>query len=105
MQRESIQAAAVNDNPASPSQSQEASLRRRDMPEHTHIRPRRSSDQGSLELMEEYIRLRAYELFEARGRQHGHDVEDWLEAEAEILGKRSSAMATFPARSQAVKAA
>ena len=23
----------------------------------------------------------AYELFERRGRVHGHDLEDWLEAE------------------------
>jgi hypothetical protein len=35
---------------------------------------------------EEQIRLLAYELYEARGRGDGHDVEDWLEAEAEING-------------------
>lgn len=34
--------------------------------------------------VEEQIRTRAYELFEARGREEGHDLEDWLEAEAEI---------------------
>ena len=27
----------------------------------------------------------AYELFEASGRTHGHDREDWLRAESEIL--------------------
>ncbi|MFL5318601.1 MAG: DUF2934 domain-containing protein [Myxococcaceae bacterium] len=27
---------------------------------------------------------RAYELFLARGSQHGHDVEDWLQAEREV---------------------
>ena len=32
----------------------------------------------------EKIRHRAYELYEARGREEGHDVEDWLQAEAEI---------------------
>jgi hypothetical protein len=37
---------------------------------------------GSLKLYEQ-IRQRAYELFEKRGREHGHDVEDWLKAEAE----------------------
>jgi hypothetical protein len=36
---------------------------------------------------EEQIRLRAYELYEARGREDGHDVEDWLQAEAEITGR------------------
>jgi Protein of unknown function (DUF2934) len=35
---------------------------------------------------EERIRLRAYELYEARGGEDGHDVEDWLEAKAEIDG-------------------
>ena len=35
---------------------------------------------------EERIRDRAYELYEARGRGDGHDLEDWLEAEEEITG-------------------
>jgi hypothetical protein len=48
-------------------------------------------DQGSLELTEEYIRLRAYQIYEQRGRQDGHDVDDWLQAEAEILGKKPNA--------------
>ncbi len=30
------------------------------------------------------IQRRAYELYEQRGRQPGHDVEDWLQAEREI---------------------
>jgi hypothetical protein len=36
---------------------------------------------------DEQIRRRAYELYEARARGDGHDVEDWLEAEAEITGR------------------
>lgn len=28
---------------------------------------------------------RAYELFEARGSEHGHDWEDWFRAESELL--------------------
>ncbi len=35
--------------------------------------------------LEEKIRFRAYELFEQRGSQHGHDLDDWLQAESEIL--------------------
>src|SRR5437660_10447033 len=31
------------------------------------------------------IARRAYELFEARGFAHGHDLEDWLHAEAELV--------------------
>jgi hypothetical protein len=49
--------------------------------------PHSSPDKGSLELTEEYISLRAYQLWEQRGCEDGHDVEDWLRAEAEILGE------------------
>lgn len=31
------------------------------------------------------IEQRAFQLFEARGRQNGHALEDWLQAEAELL--------------------
>lgn len=34
----------------------------------------------------EAVQRRAFELFEARGRELGHDVEDWLKAEHELLG-------------------
>ena len=37
--------------------------------------------------LEDTIRLRAYSIYEQRGRQHGHDLDDWLMAEAEIVGK------------------
>jgi len=42
---------------------------------------------------EEQIRMRAYELYEARGGEDGHDIEDWLEAEAEINGLTERAAA------------
>jgi hypothetical protein len=32
---------------------------------------------------------RAYERFEARGREHGHDQEDWFEAERDIRSRSS----------------
>jgi len=32
------------------------------------------------------IQERAYRLFEERGREHGHELEHWLEAEREIAG-------------------
>jgi Protein of unknown function (DUF2934) len=45
------------------------------------------SDDLSQEQLET-IRQRAYELYEARGREEGHDVDDWLQAEAEVgVGK------------------
>jgi hypothetical protein len=37
------------------------------------------------------IARRAYELFEARGGLHGHDVDDWLQAEREVRSRRSIA--------------
>ena len=33
---------------------------------------------------EDKIRSRAYQLYEERGREDGHAMEDWLRAEAEI---------------------
>jgi DUF2934 family protein len=35
--------------------------------------------------VEETIRRRAYALYEERGRGDGHELEDWVEAEAEVL--------------------
>jgi HSP20 family molecular chaperone IbpA len=32
----------------------------------------------------EAIAARAFEFFESRGREHGHSLEDWLRAEAEL---------------------
>ena len=31
------------------------------------------------------IRERAFQLFEKRGGKHGHDMQDWLRAERQIL--------------------
>jgi len=45
------------------------------------------------ELAEEIIRNRAYQLFAERGYKHGHDVDDWLQAEAEVIGKKPAARA------------
>jgi hypothetical protein len=39
----------------------------------------------------QHIEVRAYELFEQRGREDGHDLDDWLQAESEV---------TMPTRSQ-----
>ena len=35
-------------------------------------------------VLEHQIRLRAHELYEARGREDGHELEDWLRADEEI---------------------
>src|SRR5207245_11492417 len=38
-----------------------------------------------VEEIKELIARRAYELSEARGFTHGHELEDWLRAQSEIL--------------------
>jgi hypothetical protein len=43
--------------------------------------------------LEHQISLRAYELYEARGREDGNDSEDWLRAEEEIRAKKVIAAA------------
>jgi hypothetical protein len=40
------------------------------------------STSNSPEPIEQAIRHRAYELYLQRGMAHGHDVDDWLQAEA-----------------------
>ena len=37
------------------------------------------------------IRELAFRLYEERGRQDGHDVEDWLEAESILLSQKKDA--------------
>lgn len=43
--------------------------------------------------MLEQIRARAHELFEQRGREQGHDLDDWLQAEAEVTQQRAKTKA------------
>ena len=47
--------------------------------------------------VEEAIRRRAERLYEDRGRAPGHQVEDWLKAEAEVLREFELAQAPKPA--------
>ena len=39
--------------------------------------------------LQERIRLRAYDLYEERGREDGLDLDDWLRAESELSQKRA----------------
>ena len=55
-----------------------------------------ASDTGSEVLIEDAIRERAHQLFEQRGFEHGHDVDDWLQAEAEIASKKRPDRADQP---------
>ena len=51
------------------------------------------SGKTGAEAVAERIRIRAYELYEERGREDGHEVEDWLRAESEVTGRTERAAA------------
>jgi hypothetical protein len=55
----------------------------------TPVLDQRNQDHRSQEdsRIEEEIRIRAYELFEQRGRHEGFHDEDWARAEAEVLAR------------------
>jgi hypothetical protein len=40
----------------------------------------------------ELVRLRAYDLYERRGKEDGHDLDDWLQAESEIVRTKATAV-------------
>jgi hypothetical protein len=41
--------------------------------------------------LEAQIRIRAYELYEHRGKEEGRELDDWLEAEAELVRQKAKA--------------
>jgi hypothetical protein len=54
---------------------------------------------GPLEpMLEHEIRIRAYELYEGRGARDGHALDDWLDAECEILRQRGIAGVAVPGK-------
>jgi hypothetical protein len=56
-----------------------------------------NADSGESALdLEEQIRCRAYELYERREREDGHEVEDWLQAEAEIAREKTKPLEVEP---------
>jgi hypothetical protein len=38
----------------------------------------------SIHCVRDFIRRRAYKIFEDRGRQPNHELDDWLQAEREV---------------------
>lgn len=48
---------------------------------------------GSAPDIVKQIQVRAHELFEQRGREEGHDLDDWLQAEAEVTQQKAKAKA------------
>lgn len=54
------------------------------------IKETKAEQSNDANIFGELVEKKAYELYEKRGRQDGHDLEDWLEAqklvEAEMIG-------------------
>ena len=51
------------------------------------------ANNGPLEpLLEKEVQVRAYELYEKRGKGQGFALQDWLEAEAEVLARFSNSL-------------
>ena len=43
--------------------------------------------------LQEQIHRRAYELYEQRGRDDGHELDDWLQAESEVTKQKAKTVA------------
>ena len=48
-----------------------------------HKKPVRATQNESALI--EHVRSRAHELYESRGRENGHDLDDWLLAEQQVM--------------------
>jgi hypothetical protein len=57
-------------------------------PKSPHLPPLQSREE-----LQEQVSRRAYELYEARGREDGHDVDDWLRAESDVARQQSKSRA------------
>ncbi|MGO9573321.1 MAG: DUF2934 domain-containing protein [Terriglobales bacterium] len=58
----------------------------------TLLRTTHQTTKSTGELQEE-IRRRAYELYEQRGRDDGHETDDWLQAESEVTQQKARTVA------------
>jgi len=54
-------------------------------PTHTTPTPQKTISPATESMSgQEQIRRRAYELYEQRGREDGHELSDWVQAESEV---------------------
>ena len=64
-------------------------------PTPTTPSPRMTPNQTTTSSAEhqEQVRRRAYELYEQRGRDDGHELDHWLQAELEVSQKMAKTVA------------
>ena len=68
-------------------------------PQAALVRPCAPEDlQWDMQQIQLAVARRAFELFETRSREHGHDWEDWFQAESELLRPVSIAISEIPER-------
>jgi len=53
---------------------------------HTVNETKRQPGQTKTPDLDDKIRQRAYEIYQQRGRRYGSELEDWVQAEIEVLG-------------------
>jgi hypothetical protein len=70
------------------------------MPARSKPRKPRSTNTTRPSHTEERIRLKAYEIYERRGRIDGFALDDWLQAEAEVVGTAKKTKAKVAKRSK-----
>jgi len=58
------------------------------MPAETGRKPPTTAG-AETQSLEEQIRRRAYELYEEHGREDGHELDHWLQAEEEITQNKT----------------
>lgn len=73
------------------SRAESAGMAPHAVPQESDERPQPAVVTLADALAQEEIARRAYRLYLERGGQDGHDVEDWLGAEAELLHDRGRA--------------
>lgn len=58
------------------------------MAKETKPKTPRRQGKADEKLVREMIERRAYEIYEQRGREPGKELDDWLEAEKIVKGKK-----------------
>ena len=75
---------------AAPSRKVSSSKKIKSKPDRVKTPTEAESQHRYFEDLGSRLAERAYELYVQRGKEDGHDIEDWLEAERQILPKEIS---------------
>jgi hypothetical protein len=62
----------------------------------TAVNRNRRKTEPDKKALREMIEKKAYEIYQKRGREHGKDLDDWLEAEKIVMGKKRKSKESIP---------